>query len=97
MAKDDAVDDQFIGDLAAPCTARKPVMIARDPQEFRRRRLREQPIGDGGCDTIDGVAIVETVAEAPDGPRTRFDRQRGEPVERVMAVIGRQRRGGYSA
>lgn len=91
MAKDDPVDDQLVSNLAPPRTAGQPVVIARNPQQFCGHGLRGKSLGNRGYDPAGSIAVMETVAEAPDGPRAGFSGKRGEPVERVVAVVGRQR------
>ena len=91
VAKDDAVDNDLVGDLAAPRAAGEPVVIARDPEQPRRCRLTGEPSGDGRNDAAGGVAVVEAVAEAPYRARAGPGRKGGKTVERVVTVVGRQR------
>src|SRR3546814_15556989 len=63
VAKDDAVDGQLVGDLAAPRAARESVVIARDPQQPRRCRLPRQSPGHRRRDARRGVPVVETIAK----------------------------------
>ena len=63
----------------------------RDPQQPRRCRLPRQSFGHRRHDARRGVTVVKTVAKAPDRARAGFGGERGEPVERVVAVIGGQR------
>src|SRR3546814_3749159 len=50
VAQDDAVDDHLLGDRAAPGAAGESVVIARDPDDARRRGLGMEPCRDGGND-----------------------------------------------
>src|SRR3546814_5167250 len=50
-----------------------------------------EPCRDGGNDARRRFAVVKTVAEAPDSLRPHFVRKPRQPVERVVAVIRRQR------
>src|SRR3546814_5547270 len=43
VAQDDAVDDHLLGDRAAPGAAGESVVIARDPDDARRRGLGMEP------------------------------------------------------
>ena len=91
VAQNDAIDAKRVGDRPAPRPARQPVVIAGDPDEFGHRRQRAQPIRRRRRDALVSGSIMKTVAETPDGSRARPPRQIGQAVERVLAVIGRQR------
>src|SRR3546814_1805445 len=91
VAQDDAVDDHLLGDRAAPGAAGESVVIARDPDDARRRGLGLEPCRDGGNDARRRFAVVKTVAAAPDSLRPHFVRKPRQPVERAVAVIRRQR------
>src|SRR3546814_6656926 len=78
MAKDDAIDGDLVGDLAAPRAARESVVIARDPQQPRRCRLPRQSLGHRRRDARRGVPVVETIAKAPDRARAGLVGERSE-------------------
>src|SRR3546814_11756250 len=61
VAQDDAVDDHLLGDRAAPGAAGESVVIARDPDDARRRGLGMEPFRDGGNDARRRFAVVKTV------------------------------------
>jgi hypothetical protein len=66
------------------------IMVAGYPHPIDQARQGRQPIGRSGIEPRRAMGIVEIVAQAKDPPRARVAHQRGEPVERFAAVIGRQ-------
>jgi hypothetical protein len=90
VAQDQPVDLRFLNHRAAAMIGQHRVMIARDPGPARGGSERNQPCARFGREAVASLAIVETVAQAPDFARPRLALQRRQLAQRRDRIVGRK-------